>query len=61
MDAGFAGYSVGGAKVSEKHCGFVINTGDATARDVRRLISEIQEQVKERFRVDLEPEIVFLG
>ena len=61
MEAGFAGYSIGGARVSEKHCGFVINTGDATAQDVRRLISEIQEQVKERFRVDLEPEVVFLG
>ncbi|WP_251206949.1 UDP-N-acetylmuramate dehydrogenase [Acetatifactor aquisgranensis] len=61
MDAGFSGYRVGGAQVSEKHCGFVINTGNATAVDVRKLISEIQEQVKERFRVDLEPEIVFLG
>ncbi|MCI8543736.1 MAG: UDP-N-acetylmuramate dehydrogenase [Lachnospiraceae bacterium] len=61
MDAGFSGYRVGGAQVSEKHCGFVVNTGNATAVDVRKLISEIQEQVKERFRVDLEPEIVFLG
>ena len=61
MDAGFSGYLVGGAQVSEKHCGFVVNTGNATAVDVRKLISEIQEQVKERFRVDLEPEIVFLG
>ena len=61
MGAGFAGYRIGGAQVSEKHCGFVINTGDATARDVRALIEEIQARVKERFRVDLEPEIVFLG
>ena len=61
MEAGFAGYRIGGAQVSEKHCGFVINTGDATARDVRALIKEIQERVKERFRVELEPEIVFLG
>ena len=61
MEAGFAGYRIGGAPVSEKHCGFVINTGDATARDVRALIEEIQARVKERFRVDLEPEIVFLG
>lgn len=61
MEAGFAGYRIGGAQVSEKHCGFVINTGDATARDVRALIEEIQARVKERFRVDLEPEIVFLG
>ena len=61
MEAGFAGYRIGGAQVSEKHCGFVINTGDATARDVRALIEEIQARVKERFRVELEPEIVFLG
>ena len=61
MEAGFAGYRIGGAQVSEKHCGFVINTGDATAQDVRALIEEIQARVKERFRVDLEPEIVFLG
>lgn len=60
MEAGFAGYRIGGAQVSEKHCGFVINTGDATARDVQALIKEIQARVKERFRVDLEPEIVFL-
>ena len=60
MEAGFAGYRIGGAQVSEKHCGFVINTGGATARDVQALIKEIQARVKERFRVDLEPEIVFL-
>ena len=61
MEAGFAGYLIGGAQVSEKHCGFVINTGDATARDVKMLISEIQARVKEQFRVELEPEVVFLG
>lgn len=61
MEAGFAGYQIGGARVSEKHCGFIINTGNATARDVRTLISEIQARVKERFRVELEPEVVFLG
>jgi UDP-N-acetylmuramate dehydrogenase len=47
--------------VSEKHCGFLINAGNATARDVRALIGEIQERVKERFRVELETEVVFLG
>ena len=61
MEAGFAGYQTGGARVSEKHCGFVINTGNATSQDVKKLISEIQERVKEQFRVDLEPEVVFLG
>lgn len=61
MDAGLRGYQVGGARVSDKHCGFVINTGNATAADVRNLIREIQEIVKEKFRVDLEPEVIFLG
>lgn len=61
MEAGLRGFRVGGAEVSEKHCGFVVNTGSATARDVRNVISEVQERVKERFNVDLEPEILFLG
>ncbi len=61
MDAGLRGFRIGGARVSEKHCGFVINTGNATAEDVRDVISEVQERVKERFNVNLEPEILFLG
>lgn len=61
MDAGMRGFRVGGARVSEKHCGFVVNIGNATAEDVRDVISEVQERVKERFNVDLEPEILFLG
>ncbi len=61
MDAGLRGFQIGGAKVSEKHCGFIINTGNATAEDVRDVISEVQERVKEMFHVDLEPEILFLG
>lgn len=61
MDAGLRGFRVGGARVSEKHCGFVVNIGNATAEDVRDVISEVQERVKERFNVDLEPEILFLG
>lgn len=61
MEAGFAGYQIGGARVSEKHCGFIVNAGNATARDVRALIGEVQARVKERFRVELEPEVVFLG
>ncbi len=60
MEAGLRGYSVGGAKVSEKHCGFIINTGNATAEDVKDVIWEVQRRVKERFHVDLEPEIKFL-
>ena len=60
MEAGLRGYSVGGAKVSEKHCGFIINTGNATAEDVKDVIWEVQRRVKERFHVELEPEIKFL-
>jgi len=61
MEAGFRGFRIGGAQVSEKHCGFVVNTGGATARDVRKVITEIRTRVKERFHVDLETEVVFLG
>lgn len=61
MNAGLRGLRVGGAQVSEKHCGFVINTGKATAADVMDVIREVQENVKEKFNVDLEPEVVFLG
>lgn len=61
MDAGLKGFQVGGAKVSEKHCGFVVNAGNATAADILQLIRKIQASVKEQFHVDLEPEIVFLG
>lgn len=61
MDAGMRGYRIGGAQVSNKHCGFVINAGNATAADVREVIEEVQERVKERFHVTLEPEVIFLG
>lgn len=61
MDAGLRGFQIGGAKVSDKHCGFVINAGNATAADVMDLIREVQARVKEKFQVDLEPEVVFLG
>lgn len=61
MDAGLRGYTVGGAQVSEKHCGFVINKGDATASDVRRLIADVQNIVLEKFGVRLQPEVRFLG
>lgn len=60
-DAGMRGFQAGGARVSDKHCGFIINTGNATAQDVRDVMSEIQRRVKDKFRVDLEPEVVFLG
>lgn len=61
MDAGLRGYRIGGAQVSEKHCGFVINVGGATAADIKEVIEEIQERVRDRFHVRLETEVVFLG
>lgn len=60
MDAGMRGFQIGGARVSDKHCGFIINTGNATAEDVKDVITEVQTRVKELFHVELEPEIVFL-
>ena len=47
--------------MSEKHCGFIVNTGNATSEDIAELMDEVRERVKERFRVTLEPEIVKLG
>lgn len=60
-DAGLKGYSVGGAKVSEKHSGFVINTGDATAKDVLSLVDHIKNTVLSKFGVDLNCEIKMIG
>ncbi len=60
MDAGLRGYTVGGAMVSEKHCGFVVNAGDATCKDVLQLISDVKRIVKEKFGVELEPEVKML-
>ena len=61
MDAGLRGYQVGGAQVSEKHCGFVINRGSATAVEVKQLMNHVQTEVKNQFGVDLEPEVIFVG
>lgn len=61
MDAGLRGYSVGGAQVAEKHCGFVINKGEATASDVVELIRDVQHDVDDKFGVTLEPEVKMLG
>ncbi|HPF43976.1 MAG TPA: UDP-N-acetylmuramate dehydrogenase [Syntrophomonadaceae bacterium] len=58
---GLKGYAIGGAQVSEKHAGFIVNAGNATADDVLNLITYIQEQVKERFKVDLHTEIRVVG
>lgn len=61
MDAGLRGYRVGDAQVSEKHCGFVINRGEATAAEVKQLMNHVQCEVKKQFGVELEPEVIFLG
>ena len=61
MDAGLRGHAVGGAQVSEKHCGFIVNADHATAADVDELIRHIQATVKDQFGVDLEPEVHRVG
>lgn len=61
QDAGLRGYTVGGAQVSEKHCGFVINKGNATAEDVCNLINNVKKIVYEKFQVELEPEVKMIG
>ncbi|MBQ4425751.1 MAG: UDP-N-acetylmuramate dehydrogenase [Oscillospiraceae bacterium] len=60
-EAGLKGFSVGGAQVSEKHAGFVINKGGATAADVMALCREVQARVKENSGVDLELEVRLVG
>ncbi len=61
MDAGLRGLRVGDAQVSEKHCGFIINIGHATAEDVSELMEEVQYRVKKQLGVRLEPEVIKLG
>ena len=61
MDSDLKGFKVGGAMVSDKHCGFVVNAGEATAEDVLGLIKEVKHIVKDKFEVELEPEIKMLG
>lgn len=61
MDAGLRGYTVGGAQVSEKHCGFVINRGNATAADVKKLMEDVQKKVYKKFGITLEPEVKIIG
>lgn len=60
-DAGLRGFQVGGAQVSEKHCGFVINRDHATAADIMELMRQVQIRVKGNSGVDLEPEVKRLG
>lgn len=61
MDAGLRGFRVGGAQVSEKHCGFIVNRGGASAADVRELIRQVTARVWEASGVLLEPEVKMLG
>ncbi|MBO5617598.1 MAG: UDP-N-acetylmuramate dehydrogenase [Pseudobutyrivibrio sp.] len=60
-DAGLRGYSVGGAQVSEKHCGFVINKDNATAKDVLQLMQDVDDNVYNKFGVHLTPEVRIIG
>ena len=61
MDAGLKGWQSGGAAVSKKHAGFVVNVGGATVADVHAVISHVQDEVERQFGVRLEPEVRFLG
>ncbi|MBQ4145892.1 MAG: UDP-N-acetylenolpyruvoylglucosamine reductase, partial [Clostridia bacterium] len=61
QDAGLMGYRVGGACVSEKHAGFVVNDRNASAKDVRELIEQVKKKVYELSGVELEPEVKFIG
>ncbi|MEG0309770.1 MAG: UDP-N-acetylmuramate dehydrogenase, partial [Eubacterium sp.] len=61
QDCGFKGYILGGAQVSEKHSGFVINKNNATAADIINLIEIIQKKVKADFGVDMHTEVIMIG
>ncbi|MDP4179617.1 MAG: UDP-N-acetylenolpyruvoylglucosamine reductase, partial [Bacillota bacterium] len=60
-DCGLRGYSIGGAEVSNLHCGFIVNKGNATADDVIALIGYIKDKVKEKFGVELQTEVKIVG
>lgn len=60
-ECGLKGYSIGGAEVSKKHAGFIINKGNATSKDIMDLINYVKEKVYEKYNVKIEEEIVILG
>lgn len=60
-ECGLKGYKIGDAQISELHAGFIVNKGNATAKDIFELIQYIQQQVKQKFNIDIEPEICILG
>lgn len=61
MDAGLQGYTLGGAMISEKHCGFIVNKGNATCADVMNLVAYVKNTVQDKFGVAIEPEIRIIG
>ncbi len=61
QDSGMQGHTIGGAQVSPKHAGFVVNTGNATAQDVLQVIRDVQKAVKDHFDVELETEVKMWG
>lgn len=61
MEAGLSGKTIGGACISQKHCGFIINKGDATCEDVLKLVDFVCREVKEKFNIELEKEIRIIG
>lgn len=61
MEAGLAGYRIGGASVSSKHCGFIINDNNATSMEIKQLIDYVADIVYEKAGIKLEPEVIFLG
>ena len=56
-ECGLRGYTVGGAKISDKHCNFIVNEGNATCEDVKKLIELVQSKVKEKFNIELKTEV----
>ena len=60
-EAGLKGYSIGDAEISEKHAGFIVNVGNATAKDVLDLIKYVKEKVYEKFKIEIKEEIRILG
>ena len=61
QDSGLQGYRIGDAQVSEKHCGFIVNRGNATAAQIEELIAHVQDTVEEKFGVRLETEVIRIG
>jgi len=61
MNVGLKGCSIGGAEVSKKHSGFIINKGNATAKDVLELVDFVKEQVYQRFKEEIELEVLVIG